>query len=390
MKKKICLITGSRAEYGLLYPLLKLLKKSNLFSLELIVTGMHLSPKFGLTYREIIKDGFKINHKVKINLNKDTPEGILSSMSEALSGLGRALAKLKPDLVIVLGDRFEIFCAAVASHMLRIPIAHLHGGELSSGVYDEAFRHSITKLSSLHFTSTEESRKRVIQLGEHPQRVFNVGAIGIDNIKDMKLLTRQELEKKLSFPLGDKSLLVTFHPVTLENNTAGYQFMELLKALDALDGVRIIFTKPNADTDGLIISKLIDKYVFKNRDKAVAFSSLGQLRYLSSLKYVNAVVGNSSSGIVEAPTFRIPTINIGDRQKGRLRAESVIDCQAEKRAIILAINKALSASFLAGCKEIINPYGQGDTAKKIMRIITAINPDKISLKKTFFDQVIEK
>lgn len=385
MKKNICVITGSRAEYGLFLPLLKLLKSNKAFRLQVMVTGMHLSREFGLTYREIEKDGFKINERVDIELDSDKPQGILNSMGLALSGIGKALKRLEPDLVIVLGDRFETFCAAVAAYVHRIPVAHLYGGESTSGAIDEAFRHSITKMSLLHFTSTEEYRKRVIQLGESPERVFNVGAIGIDNIRQMKLLGKTELGKSLGFDLEGALALVTFHPVTLEHNTAGRQVAELLRALDYFQGLKIIFTSPNADTEGRGIIKLINRYVDRNPRKAKVFVSLGQRHYLSLLKHVNIVAGNSSSGIIEAPSFKIPTINIGDRQKGRIKAKTVIDCPPENFAIISAVKKGLMPAFQASCRKVKNPYGDGRSAQKIMRVLLRLNWNKLDLKKSFFD-----
>ncbi|MDD5131499.1 MAG: UDP-N-acetylglucosamine 2-epimerase [bacterium] len=385
MKKKICIITGSRAEYGLFYPLLKLLRNNRLFKLQLVVTGSHLSREFGLTYREIEQDGFTLSGKVDLKLDSDTPQGVLNSMGLALSGLGKVLTRLKPDAVVILGDRFEIFCAATAAYVNRIPVVHLYGGELSAGAIDEAFRHSITKMSFLHFTATEEYRRRVIQLGEEPKRIFMVGAIGLDNIKKMKLLTRTQLEESLDFSLGDQAVLVTFHPVTLETDSAGAQCAELLRALDQFPDLKIIFTRPNADTNGRVIIKLIEEYVRNNPGRAKSFSSLGQLRYLSSLKQVKAVVGNSSSGIIEAPSLKIPTVNIGDRQKGRIKAQSIIDCRPEEKDIVTALKKAFSPAFQARCRKTVNPYGQGYAADKIMRVLAALNWDKLDLKKSFYD-----
>jgi GDP/UDP-N,N'-diacetylbacillosamine 2-epimerase (hydrolysing) len=289
---------------------------------------MHLSPEFGLTYKEIEKE-FKINKKIEMLLSSDTSVGISKSMGLAQISFAESYDELKPDIVIVLGDRYEIFSATSAAMIARIPIAHIHGGEKTEGAFDESISHSITKMSHLHFTATEEYKNRVIQLGEHPSRVFNVGGMGIENIKRLKLLSKDEFEKSIEFKLNIKNILVTFHPVTLENSTAKEQFQELLDAIDELEDTNIIFTKANSDTDGRVINQMIDEYVTKNSHKSIVFTSLGQLRYLSALQYVDAVVGNSSSGLAEAPSFKIGTINIGDRQKGRIKASSVIDCEAK-------------------------------------------------------------
>lgn len=383
-KKKICIVTGTRAEYGLFYPLLKKIKADGQFGLQLCVTGMHLSPEFGLTYKEIEKDGFKINEKVEMLLSSDTEVGVTKSIGIGIIGFADALHRIKPDLVILLGDRFETMAAAIAAFTAKIPIAHLYGGELTEGAIDDAIRHSITKMSILHFVSTEIYGKRIVQLGEEPDRVFNVGALGIDNIKNLTLLTKQQLEKELNFKFGKRNVLVTFHPVTLENYTSESQFRELLSALDHFKDLKIIFTKPNADPNDRILIKLIDEYVKRNSDKAAAFVSLGQLKYLSTINYVDAVVGNSSSGIIEVPSLGKPTVNIGDRQKGRIRADSVIDCSPKKESIIRALRKAFQPDFSKLCKEVDNPYGDGNSAEKILTVLKE-KTDKIKLKKTFYD-----
>lgn len=385
MKKKICVITGTRAEYGLFYPLLKKLRSEKKFELQIIITGMHLSPKFGLTYKEIEKDGFKINEKVDMLLSSDTEVGATKSIGLGVIGFADVLDRLKPDLLILLGDRFETFSASISAFIAKIPIAHLHGGELTEGSIDDAIRHSITKMSFLHFTSTEEYRRRIIQLGEEPGRVFNVGALGIDNIKTMKLLSKSQLEKDLKFKFGERNVLVTYHPVTLESNTSEIQFKELLKALDCFKNLKIIFTKPNADPNNQIIINLIDEYVKNNPYKAKAFVSMGQLKYLSTIKYVDAVLGNSSSGIIEVPTFHKPTVNIGDRQKGRIKPESVIDCEPKKESIIQALEKAFSVEFKKFCKTVKNPYGDGNSAEKIIKIIKEKIDEIENIKKTFYN-----
>lgn len=381
--KKICVITGTRAEYGLLSSLMSAIQDDSTFELQLVVTGMHLSPEFGLTYREIEKDGFVINEKVEMLLSSDSDAGITKSTGLGMIGFADVFVRLKPDLVILLGDRFETFAAATAAYLAKIPIAHLHGGEVTEGATDEALRHAITKMSYLHFTSTESYSKRVIQLGESPERVFNVGAIGIDNIKKLQLLDKKQLEDSIDFELDKPFLLVTYHPVTLENNSAEAQFNELLKALSTIKNLKVIFTKPNSDANGRVIISLIDKFVAQNPETAIAFTSLGQLKYLSLMQFTTAVVGNSSSGIIEAPSFGIPTVNIGDRQKGRERADTVIDCGYTETEISEAINKVISDDFQQFCNTIENVYGDGNTTQRIVEILKST--DNISLKKPFYD-----
>jgi GDP/UDP-N,N'-diacetylbacillosamine 2-epimerase (hydrolysing) len=384
MKRKICIVTGTRAEYGLLYWLLKEIQNDSDLELQLIVTGMHLSPEFGLTYRQIEEDGLKINKKIEMLLSSDTPVGISKSMGLGMIGFADAYKELKPDIVVLLGDRFEIFSAAAAAMIARIPIAHLHGGEATEGSVDEPMRHSITKMSHLHFVAANEYKRRVIQLGECPDKVFDVGGLGIDNIKKLKLLSREEFEDSINFKLGPKNLIITFHPVTLEQATAREQFQNLLYALGELEETSFIFTKPNADTDSRVIIEMIDDYVSQNSSKSISFISLGQLRYLSALQFVDGVVGNSSSGLTEAPTFQIGTINVGDRQRGRLKADSVIDSKPSKESILAAIRKLYSMEFQAKLENIKNPYGEGGAAGKIRKVIKEINITDI-LKKQFYD-----
>jgi len=382
-KRKICVVTGTRAEYGLLFWLMKEIQNDNDLELQLIVTGMHLSPEFGLTYKEIEKD-FKINKKIEMLLSSDTSIGISKSMGLAEMSFAEAYVELKPDILVVLGDRYEIFSATSAAMIARTPIAHIHGGETTEGAFDESIRHSITKMSHLHFTAIQEYKNRVIQLGEHPNKVFNVGGMGIENIKRLKLLSKDAFAKSIDFKLNKKNILVTFHPVTLENSTAKEQFQELLYAIDELKETNIIFTKANSDTDGRVINKMIDEYVVKNSDKSIGFTSLGQLRYLSALQYVDATVGNSSSGLAEAPSFKIGTINIGDRQKGRIRAESVIDCSVDKKSILEAFTKLYSKKFQNTVLNVKNPYGDGCASKKIIEEIKKTDLENI-LKKSFYD-----
>lgn len=382
-KKKICVVTGTRAEYGLLYWLMKGIQADSDLSLQVVATGMHLSPEFGLTYQEIEKD-FGIDKKVEMLLSSDTAVGISKSMGLAQISFAEAYEDLRPDIVVVLGDRYEVFSAVSAAMIANIPVAHLHGGEKTEGAFDEAIRHSITKMSHLHFTATKAYRNRVIQLGEQPNRVFNVGGMGIENIKKLPLLNKDEFEKSTDFTLAEKNLLVTFHPVTLENATAREQFKSLLGAVDQLENTHIIFTKANSDTDGRIINQMIDDYVVKNSDKSVCFTSLGQLRYLSALQYVDAVVGNSSSGLAEAPSFKIGTINIGDRQKGRIKASSVIDCQPDTESISKAIEKLYTEVFQTHLREVKNPYGDGLASETIIQVIKEMIGKNL-LKKTFYD-----
>ena len=385
MRRKVCIVTGSRAEYGLLYWFIREIADDIDLELQIIATGMHLSPEFGLTYKQIEKDGFKIDKKVEMLLSSDTLAGISKSMGLGMIGFAEAYEELNPDIVVLLGDRFETFCAAGAACVSRIPIGHIHGGETTQGAFDEAFRHSITKMSHLHFTSTEEYRKRVIQLGENPERVFNVGAIGIENIQKLPLLSQEDLESEIGFSLGQQCLLVTYHPVTLEQATAQMQFQNLLNAIDTIDGLHVIFTKANADTEGRIINRMIDEYVStKKKTSAISFTSMGQLRYMSAMKHVDAVVGNSSSGILEAPSFKTPTVNIGDRQKGRIQSRSVINCSPTKDAIIQALRQAFSPEFRQSIQEMTNPYGKENTAKNIKEIIKHFNLTNI-LKKEFYD-----
>lgn len=386
MKRRICIFTGTRAEYGLLRPLIEELFNKDRCKLQLLVSGTHLAGDFGLTYRDIEKDGFCIDSKIDIRLTSDSPEAIARSLGTGIALYCKEIKKLAPDILVILGDRFEAFAAAAAATIAKIPIAHLSGGEATFGLMDEAFRHCITKMSHLHFTSTETYRKRVIQLGESPSRVFAVGALGLDNIKRLKLLSKEELERALVFKFNKRNILVTFHPATLDDDARGSQFRNLLGALDMLKDTNIIFTKANADPGGRIINSMIDSYARKRKKGCIVFASMGQIKYLSTMQFVDAVVGNSSSGIIEAPSFKIGTINIGDRQKGRLRASSIIDCASTKRDIIRAFGILYSADFAKILSHVNNPYGDGAAAPRISRVLIRHDLGRI-LKKDFYDIV---
>ncbi len=381
--RKICIITGTRAEYGLLRWVMKGIKDDPEVTLQIIATGMHLSPEFGLTYEAIEQDGFRINRKVEMLTSSDTPVGIAKSMGLGLIGFADALHELNPDLIVVLGDRFEIFAAVSAALVARIPVAHLHGGEATEGLIDEAIRHAITKMSHLHFVAAEAYRQRVIQLGEQPDRVFLVGGLGIDNIKRLQLLDKTTLETSLDFKLGHKNLLITFHPVTLETATATNQMQELLAALAELKDTQLIFTLPNADTDGRTLIKMVEQFVAQHPN-ASAYTSLGQLRYLSCIAQVDGVVGNSSSGLAEVPSFKKGTINIGDRQRGRLQAESVINCEPTRENITDALAQLYSTDFQMSLHQVTNPYGDGGASEVIISTIKTISLDGL-LKKRFYD-----
>ncbi len=386
MKRKICFVTGTRAEYGLLSNLMKKVEIDPELSLQIIATGMHLSAEFGHTYREIEGDGFKIDQKVEILMSSDSAGAICKSMGVAMMSFPDAYKQLNPDMIVLLGDRFEAFCAAAAGIICSIPIAHIHGGEMTLGAVDEAFRHSITKMSHLHFTSTEQYRNRVIQLGENPGTVFNVGALGVENIKHLGLLSRNQLEKKLNFDFHKRYILVTLHPQTIDFDKDREQgnITNFLNALDVFDDINVVFTKANADAGGRAINSALEQYVAANTTRACIFSSLGQLKYLSVLKNAGAVVGNSSSGIIEAPSFKVPTINIGERQKGRVQSRSVINCDTRKEDIIEALKKALSPGFKDALLEMKNPYEGKNTASNILHQLKSFQLNNI-LKKDFYN-----
>ena len=364
--RKVCVVTGTRAEYGLLSRLMRLIQIDPDLMLQIIATNMHLSPEFGLTYKEIEADGFTIDKKVEMLLSSDTSNAITKSIGLATIGFADAYEDLQPDILLILGDRFEILAAATAALIYKIPVAHLHGGEITEAAYDDAIRHAITKMSHLHFVSTEIYRQRVIQMGEHPSTVFNVGALGCENIKSLKLMRKDELEKSLGFKLDRNTILITYHPVTMECNTSEQQFRELLSAIDLFPELKVIFTMPNSDTDGRIIMKMIKEYVAKNPERTVWFDSLGCYRYLSVLQYIGGVVGNSSSGIIEVPSFHIPTINIGDRQKGRIAAASVLNCKPTRQDIQQRLAAILAPGYLNSLVSVTNPYDMPDTATNIL------------------------
>jgi len=382
--RKICVVTGTRAEYGILSHLMKMIKDSDDLQLQIIATNMHLSSEFGMTYKEIETDGFTIDKKVQMLISSDTPNATVKSIGLATIGFADALEDLQPDLLLILGDRYEMLAVVLATLIYKIPVAHLHGGEVTEGAYDDAIRHAITKMSHLHFTSTEDYRKRVIQLGESPDRVFNVGALGVENVLNTPFLSKKQLEDSLNFDLGNKFIIVTYHPVTLGSDfTTEDQFKNLLKALDKYSEYKIIFTMPNSDTGGRIIIDLINNYVNNDPKRSVVYHSLGRTRYFSALKYTDAVVGNSSSGIIEAPAFGIPTLNIGDRQKGRITAPSVVQCGVTIDEIKQGIDKVLSHQQKEIAKQKVNPYMQPNTSSQILNILKEFSLDKL-VNKTFF------
>lgn len=383
--RKICVVTGTRAEYGLLSRLMGMIKNSSLTQLQIIATNMHLSSKYGNTYLEIEKDGFTIDKKIPIlEEGKDDANATLKSMAKALAGFADAYDELKPDMVVVLGDRYEILAAATAALIERIPIAHIHGGEITEGAYDDAIRHSITKMSHLHFASTEEYRKRIIQLGEQPDTVWYVGAIGVENIKKLPLMGKEEIEESINFKLDENTILVTYHPVTLGYHTAEQDIKEFIDALEERKDLRVVFTMPNSDTGAQAMADAINAFVANNSDRAVAYKSLGVIRYLSVMRQVTAVVGNSSSGLVEVPTFGIPTLNIGDRQKGRIAAASVYNCKSDKDSILAGLEVILSPDFQQKAKRARNPYDKEGTAQAIFDVVSTYPLEQLKQKR-FYD-----
>ena len=382
--KNICIVTGTRAEYGLLRGIMTEIGRDETLRLQIIATAAHLSHEFGYTVDEIEQDGFTVDRRVEMLLSGDTAGAITKSTGLALIGFSDALEDLRPDLMVLLGDRYEILAAATAALLHKIPLAHVHGGETTEGAFDEAIRHAVTKMSHLHFTTTEVYRRRVIQLGEQPERVFNVGGLGVDAIKRIELLGRSELEELLGHQFGPKNLLVTYHPVTLGERSSAEEFGELLTAIDRQKETQVIFTKPNADIDGRAISDMIDDYVAANRERTISFVSMGQQRFFSALQFVDAMLGNSSSGLLEAPVFRIGTVNIGDRQKGRIGADSVIDCKPTAESISSALEMLYSPAFQENLRTVVSPYGEGGAAVKIVQTIAQTDLRGI-VKKSFHD-----
>jgi len=383
--RKICVVTATRAEYGLLKCLLDDIKADNDLDLQIIATGTHLSPEFGLTSKQIEGDGFTVNKKIEVLLSSDTPVGVSKSMGLAQISFAEAFDELKPDIVVVLGDRYELIPIVSAANIARIPVAHLSGGEMTEGAMDEMFRHAITKLSQLHLTAMDEYTHRVIQMGEQPSSVYTVGEIGLDNLMRMKLMSRSDFENSIGCGLKKRNILFTYHPETTQDITkTETDFSKILLSLDRLEDTLLIFTKANADVGGRLINKMIDEYIAQNKDRAICFASLGQLRYLSALKYVDAVVGNSSSGIVEAPSFKIATINIGNRQRGRIRASSILDVDVNEDKIFNAIQRIYTSEFREILKDTTNPYGQGNSSHKVVHVLKQVDLSSLKMKR-FYD-----
>lgn len=382
--RKICVVTGTRAEYGLLSRLMRLIESDSACRLQVIATNMHLLPEYGYTYHEIEQDGFRIDAKVSMKKLSDDAYGVIASMAEEMNGMNEALRRLSPDLVVILGDRYEMLVVATVAMLQRIPIAHLYGGEITEGAVDDSIRHCISKLSSLHFTSTEEYRRRVIQLGEDPERVYYVGAIGVENFKCVSLMSKDELEKSLEFVLDGNTVMATYHPVTLGDRSSSDEIREFFKALDAFPSLRVLFTMPNSDQGGDIIKQAIMDYCSNHPNRCKCFNSLGMRRYLSVLQYVAAVIGNSSSGLVEVPSSHIPTLNIGDRQKGRTRGKSVCDCKSDTASIIEGLQTILSKEFRDQALSSVNPYEKDDTVRQIFKIISTYPLEKLA-QKTFYN-----
>ncbi|TDF81189.1 UDP-N-acetylglucosamine 2-epimerase [Pseudomonas sp. H9] len=382
MKRRVAVFTGTRAEYGLLYWLLSELRASPSVDLQLIVSGMHLSPEFGDTWKAITQDGFDIDAKVEMLLSSDSPVGVVKSIGVGLLGFADTLERLKPDCLVILGDRYEALAVAQCAMIMRVPIAHLHGGEVTEGAYDDAIRHSITKMSYLHFVATDVYRKRVIQLGESPDRVFNVGAIGLEHFNRSPVMSLEELSRSLGFELKQPFMLITYHPVTLEGEEPAQAFCSLLAALDQFPDRQVIITYPNADNGGRAIIPLIETYANSYPQRVKAIASLGFKRYHSALKHALVVVGNSSSGIIEAPSLGVPSVDVGIRQRGRLAAESVLHCSADVQEITDAIAKASSPAFQELSRTVVNPYGDGHTVERIVEILTTF---EMQPTKPFFD-----
>lgn len=384
--RKICFVTGTRAEYGILSPLIRSLAENKDCELQIVAANMHLSPEFGLTYREIEADGFRIDRKVEMLLSSDSEVGTVKSAGLGMIGFADAFSDLSPDLIVILGDRYEMLAAAASAHILGIPVAHLHGGEVSEGAIDDCLRHAITKLSYLHFTSTEEYRRRVVQLGENPERVWNVGSLAAESIKEEEMMTKKELEESLGFNLGDDYIMATYHPVTMQPGEGAQQVREFLRAIDDVWGDRtVLITMPNSDAGGREIAMELERRA-KDGGNRHAVKSLGRKRYFSALKYCTAVIGNSSSGLIEAPSFGVPTLNIGDRQRGRARGNTVTDCGDKYEEIVAALREILSPGNRAFCCEKgENPYYKPGTLRKIEEILLTFPLQKHAPKR-FYDQ----
>lgn len=387
MLKKVAVVTATRAEYGILKNVIEKIDKSEQLELCLMVTGAHLVAEYGMTVNEIEQDGYEISEKIDMLLSSNTCTSISKSMGLAMILFAEAFERQKPDMLVVLGDRYELLSVCSAAMNARIPVAHISGGETTQGAIDESVRHCITKMSYLHFPACETYRKRIIQLGEEPDRVYNFGDVGVEMVHTIPKMTKQELEASIDFTLDRPFFSVTFHPVTLEVEEAEKQMKEVLSALDEFPEMKFVFTKANADAGGRSINNLIDQYT-ATHNNCIAFASLGIKRYLSLLQYANGVLGNSSSGIVEAPAFGIPTINIGNRQKGRLQADSILNCEPKRDQIVKMIIRSQSKEFTERAKRTKNPYGNGDTSSQIVQVITDyLYQNKINLQKKFYDIV---
>lgn len=384
MTKKIAVVSSTRAEYGLLSKLMQRIRDDDELELQVIVTGMHLSPEFGFTYRYIEEDGFDITAKVEMLMSSDTKTGMVKSMGVCLISLSEIFQQTSPDLLILLGDRYETLAVAMAALIQKIPVAHIHGGELSTGALDDAMRHAITKLSHLHFVATEPYRQRVIQLGENPETVFMVGAPGLERIDPSSFIDLKQLQKNIHFELGNQNFLLTFHPATLAVEESLTILQNIFASFDHFKEAKILITFANADEKGRAINQAITEYVEKHHQRAKAFVSLGDVNYLSLLQYVDVVIGNSSSGIIEVPYFGKPTVNIGERQAHRLRASSIIDCDGQGESIINAINKAVSLDFKKELAQPYLPYHRDRTAEKITHILKQLDFKKLIYKK-FYD-----
>lgn len=378
--RKICFITGTRAEYGLLSRLMRLVADSPACQLQIVATNMHLLPEYGETYREIEADGFTIDEKVAMRKPSDSAGGIVASMAQEMAGMNDAIGRLQPDLAVILGDRYEMLVAATVCLIRRIPIAHLYGGEITEGAFDDAIRHSITKMSALHFTATEDYRRRVIQMGEQPDRVFNVGSLGVENMKSVPFMTKEELEQSLGISLSEPFMLATYHPVTLGQRSAADEITDFLQALDRFPDINVVFTMPNSDQGGEGIKHEIEKYCKLRPERCHCYASLGMRRYLSLMQLAEAVVGNSSSGLIEVPSAGIPTLNIGDRQKGRARGETVVDCASDEASIIQGLRRVLSPEMKAKARSRCNPYAKDGTAQRIFNAISSIPLESLQQK----------